>query len=423
MALSVIHRERRQFGAGGMEMVKENSGIEPSRINEYGFHKIQWLIAVCNAWEFLAGSGNHDNRLCFGNPIFTLSWTACYARWLPMVSAPSLTEQCKQKALELGFDVCGFTSVEVELRGEYYLKWIDEKQHGTMAWMERNNERRLNPKNILPEARSILMVGLNYYQEDPDQRGKIAKYALGKDYHKLMYKRLKQMCTWMREQGGAQKPYVDTGPLLEKPIAVEAGLGWMGKSTLLLHRKFGTFLFLGAIVTTLELDADPVDQDHCGSCTRCLDVCPTNAFPAPYKLDATRCISYLTIEHHGSIPMEFREAMGDRVYGCDDCLDVCPWNRWAHKTREARFLFQGLPDLAETLLWNEAAFIERFQGTPIARLKLPRWKRNVCVVLGNIGMSDDLPTLELLANSDDSMVAEHADWAIGRIHSRKEKSL
>ena len=309
--------------------------------------------------------------------------------------------------------------MEVELRGEYYLKWIDEKQHGTMAWMERNNERRLNPKNILPEARSILMVGLNYYQDDPPMRGRIAKYALGKDYHKLMYKRLKQLCSWMRDQGGDQKPYVDTGPLLEKPIAAEAGLGWMGKSTLLLHRKHGTFLFLGAIVTTLKLDADPIDQDHCGSCTRCLDVCPTNAFPAPYQLDATRCISYLTIEHHGSIPVEFRDAIGDRIYGCDECLDVCPWNRWAQITREIKFHFPGLPDLAETLNWDEATFVDRFQGTPIARLKLPRWKRNVCVVLGNIGTTEDLSALQREADGEDEMIVEHASWAIHKIQSRE----
>ncbi|MCZ6674500.1 MAG: tRNA epoxyqueuosine(34) reductase QueG [Verrucomicrobia bacterium] len=339
-----------------------------------------------------------------------------------MESTVALTDQCRQKALELGFEVCGFTSVDVKLRGEYYLKWIAEKQHGTMSWMERNNERRLAPRNILPEAKSILMVGLNYYQDDPDMRGKMAKYALGKDYHKIIYKRLKRLCRWMQEQGGVQKPYVDTGPLLEKPIAVEAGLGWMGKSTLLLHRKFGTFLFLGAIVTTLDLEADPVEQDHCGSCTRCLDICPTNAFPAPYKLDATRCISYLTIEHHGSIPLEFREAIGDRIYGCDDCLDVCPWNRWARTTRESRFLFAGLPDLTETLAWDETAFTERFQGTPITRLKLPRWKRNVCVVLGNIGTLSDIPALKLLAGGDDPMIAEHAMWAIERIQSRNSQS-
>jgi len=334
-------------------------------------------------------------------------------------STLTLTEQCRTKALELGFDVCGFSSIDVELRKAYYLNWIAEKQHGTMRWMERNNERRLQPRNILPEARSILMVGLNYYQDDPPMRGRIAKYALGKDYHKLMYKRLKQLCSWMRDQGGDQKPYVDTGPMLEKPIAAQAGLGWMGKSTLLLHRNHGTFLFLGSIITTLDLDPDPVEQDHCGSCTRCLDVCPTNAFPAPYQLDATRCISYLTIEHHGPIPMEFRDAIGDRIYGCDDCLDVCPWNRWAQITREIKFHFKGLPDLAETLDWDEAAFIERFQGTPIARLKLPRWKRNVCIVLGNIGAAEDLSALQKEADGEDEMIAEHASWAIHKIQSRE----
>jgi epoxyqueuosine reductase len=335
-----------------------------------------------------------------------------------MESTATLTDQCRQQALELGFDVCGFSSIDVELQREYYLRWIEEKQHGTMAWMERNNDRRLNPHNILPEARSILMVGLNYYQDEPEMRGRIAKYALGKDYHKLMYKRLKKLCTWMREQGGAQKPYVDTGPVLEKPIAAQAGLGWLGKNTMLLHRKHGTFLFLGTIITSLDLEPDPVEQDHCGSCTRCLDVCPTKAFPAPYQLDASRCISYLTIEHHGSIPMEFREAIGDRIYGCDDCLDVCPWNRWAQTTRESRFLFSGLPDIVVTLDWDEEMFRERFQGTPIMRLKLPRWKRNVCIVLGNSGDSKDLPSLLSLTDGEDEMVAEHARWAIDQIQKR-----
>lgn len=340
-----------------------------------------------------------------------------------MLPTDTLTERCREKALELGFDVCGFVSIDVELRRDYYLQWIEEKQHGTMAWMERNNDRRLEPRNILPEARSILMVGLNYYQDDPGMRGRIAKYALGKDYHKLMYKRLKLLCSWMREQGGAQKPYVDTGPILEKPIAAQAGLGWVGKNTLLLHRKHGTFLFLGSIITTLELQPDNIENDHCGTCTRCLDICPTNAFPAPYKLDATRCISYLTIEHQGSIPMEFREAIGDRIYGCDECLDVCPWNRWAQKTRESKFHFSELPDLADTLRWTDEDFTERFQGTPIKRLKLPRWKRNVCVVLGNIGTSDDLHALGLISGSADDVVAEHARWAIAKITSRNQKRV
>ncbi|MCB1123336.1 MAG: tRNA epoxyqueuosine(34) reductase QueG [Verrucomicrobiae bacterium] len=335
-----------------------------------------------------------------------------------MISTRTLTEQCRQLALDLGFEICGFAPVDVELHGDYYLRWIAENQHGTMAWMERNNDRRLEPARILPGARSIVVVGMNYYQDEPEIRGRIAKYALGKDYHKIMYKKLKRLCAWMREQGGEQKPYVDTGPVLEKPVAAEAGLGWIGKNTLLLHRRFGTFLFIGVVITTLPFNTDPVESDHCGSCTRCLDICPTRAFPAPYQLDASRCISYLTIEHQGSIPVKYREAIGNHLYGCDDCLDVCPWNRWAQVTRERRFLFQGLPDLAETLAWNEDDFREQFQGTPIMRLKLPRWKRNVCVVLGNIGNRADLPFLEPLVQGQDDMIAEHAQWATEQINLR-----
>ena len=224
----------------------------------------------------------------------------------------------------------------------------------------------------------------------------------------------------MQEQGGLQKPYVDTGPLLEKPIAASAGLGWIGKNTLLLHSKQGTFLFLGVIVTTLDFKADTQEKDHCGKCTRCLDVCPTDAFTAPHQLDASRCISYLTIEHRGSIPHEFREAIGDRLYGCDDCLDVCPWNRWAQKTCETRFHFSGFPDLGIMLDWNEDDFQDRFQGTVIARLKLPRWKRNICVVLGNIGTLDDIAVLKKQLRGHDAMVAEHAQWAIERIQIRSQ---
>lgn len=337
-----------------------------------------------------------------------------------MADTSAYRKRLEAAATELGFDAFGVTSIEPSLRREYYLRWIEEGQHGEMSWLERNNERRLQPKAILPEAKSIICVGLNYYQPDPERRGRIAKYALGKDYHKVILKKLKNLCTIMREEFGAdQKPYVDTGPVLEKPIAEQAGLGWQGKSTILLNAEKGTWLFLGFILTTLELEPDTPAKDRCGSCTRCIDACPTDAITAPYKLDARRCIAYLTIEHKGSIPMEFRKGIGDRVYGCDECLDVCPWNRFAKQTREAKFTPLPHPDLVESLQLTQEQFDEQFAGTPIRRLGLSRWKRNACVVLGNIGTKDDLPAIQQMATSDDSLVAEHAQWAISEIEKWK----
>jgi epoxyqueuosine reductase len=313
----------------------------------------------------------------------------------------------------------GVTPVPLELRGDYYERWIDSGQHGTMGWMERNNDRRLHPELLIPEAKSILVFGMNYYQEDPERRYRVAKYALGSDYHNIILRRLKKLCRFMRETyGSAQRPYVDTGPLLEKPIAEAAGLGWQGKSTILIEPKRGTWSFLANIVTNLELPASQPVKDRCGSCTRCIDVCPTAAITAPYQLDASRCISYLTIEHDGEIPLEYRRAIGDRLYGCDECLDVCPWNKWATPTEELHFLPRTLPDLHAMLLWDEATFKSTMQGSPMRRLKLHRFRRNICVVLGNIGGADDLPVLREVAAFNDEMVAEHANWAIGEIQLR-----
>lgn len=331
----------------------------------------------------------------------------------------AIKDRLRALALAEGFDAFGVTPVDVELRSEYYLQWIADGQHGEMAWMARNNDRRLDPQQIIPEARSVICLGLNYYQPDPPRRGRIAKYALGKDYHKTITQKLKRLCRVMREEfGAAQKPYVDTGPVLEKPIAAQAGLGWQGKSTILLNRDHGTWLFLGFIFTTLELPADEPAKGHCGTCTRCVDACPTQAITAPYQLDARRCISYLTIEHKGAIPLEFRRAIGDRIYGCDECLDVCPWNRWARLTEETKFAAREYPDLRAMLYWTEDEFTTAFAGTPIKRAGLSRWKRNVCVALGNIGAADDLPALREVAASDDALAAEHAQWAIGEIEGR-----
>ena len=327
---------------------------------------------------------------------------------------------CQREAERLGFVHCGVASIPVDLRRDYYLRWIEEGKHGEMLWLERNNDRRLHPENILPNARSVLMLGFNYYQDRPHRRDVLARYALGKDYHKLIYKRLKKMCAWLREYGGAQKPYVDTGPLMEKPIAAQTGIGWQAKNTILTSKKYGPYLFLASIVTTLEIEPDEPIQDHCGRCRKCLDACPTGAITAPYQLDATRCLSYYSIEHPGAIPHEYREAMGNRIFGCDDCIDVCPWNRWAKQSQEIKFTPTEYPDIRDTLSWNDDDFHEHFQGTPVARLKLRRWKRNACIVLGNIGNHDDKPALEVLKHGEDEMLAEHAEWALERIAKRAE---
>jgi epoxyqueuosine reductase len=331
----------------------------------------------------------------------------------------ALKERLRAAALEAGFDAFGVAPVAAEVRADYFHKWIKDGMHGDMAWLARNPERRTNPAQVLPEARSVIVLGANYWQPAPVRDFRIATYALGEDYHDLLLQRLERVCTVMREAGGAQKPYVDTGPVLEKPFAAAAGLGWQGNNTLLLHRKHGTWLLLGVILTTLDLPPDVVEADHCGSCTRCQDVCPTKAFPAPYQLDARRCLSYLTIEHKGPIPLEFREALGDRVFGCDECLTVCPWNRWAQVTKEQRFAARDVPPLRETLGWDESAFDACFTGTPIKRLGLDRWLRNALTVLGNTGTSADLSAVRSLLGHSDPAVAEHAAWAETRLLARR----
>ena len=334
----------------------------------------------------------------------------------------AILRKLRREAESLGFHAFGVTAVPTELRREYYRKWIAEGRHGTMAWMDRNNERRLYPEKLLEEARSIIVMAMNYYQPDPDRDYRIAKYALGDDYHNLLFKRLKKICRFMRDAfGSVQRPYVDTGPLLEKPIAEAAGIGWQGKSTILVEPGHGTWSFLGNIVTTLDLPPSEPGRDRCGTCTRCIDVCPTRAITAPYQLDASKCISYLTIEHDGAIPPEYREAVGDRLFGCDECLDVCPWNKWAVPTEEAKFAPRELPKLREMLAWDEATFREHTRGSPMRRLKLHRLKRNVCVVLGNTGAKEDISALKLLASESDEMVAEHAQWAIRQITKRGKR--
>jgi epoxyqueuosine reductase len=303
-----------------------------------------------------------------------------------------------------------------------------------MAWMARNLERRTDPRVVLPGARSVVVLALNYFQGTPattinggtspgggDYR--IARYAWNEDYHDLIERKLKALDAWMIQQGGAQRYYVDTGPVLERDFASEAGLGWGGKSTMQIHRHLGTWFFLAELITTLDLPADTPAKDLCGKCTRCMDACPTRAITAPQRMDARRCISYLTIESKGSIPEEFRRAMGDRIYGCDDCLTACPWNKFAQVSHEATFqaresLFSK--SLRDFLSLTDDEFRTLFAKSPIKRIKRPAFIRNVCVALGNTGTMDDLPGLERLTQDKHPLIAEHSAWAVQEIKLRHQ---
>ncbi|MFQ3671394.1 MAG: tRNA epoxyqueuosine(34) reductase QueG [Verrucomicrobiia bacterium] len=321
-----------------------------------------------------------------------------------------------------GFDAVGFAPCEPIPHSAYLRQWLAEGQAGDMTWMTRGLDTRLDPTGLLPQARTLIVAGLNSYQPHPPGRGLIARYALGSDYHSLLRHRLHEVATWLETFGGHQRVCVDTSPLMEKVIAARAGLGWQGKHTVLIHRRHGTWLLLGVIVTTLDIPPDPPAPDRCGSCQRCLQACPTRAITAPYQLDARRCLAYLSVEHQGPIPTPFRRPMGHRLFGCDDCLDVCPWNRWAQHTRETSLAARPLPDLRDMLNWDDATFRHHFRGTPIFRLKRPRWLRNLAVVLGNIGTPDDLPALHRAASDPHPLIAEHASWAISEILARSQTS-
>ncbi|MDR1497369.1 MAG: tRNA epoxyqueuosine(34) reductase QueG [Puniceicoccales bacterium] len=335
----------------------------------------------------------------------------------PAISPSSIKDSLRKSADALGIDAFGVAPVTAPPRREYFLQWISRLRHGTMRWLEQNSDKRLDPASLLPGARSIIVLGMNSYRPSPPAPYRIARHALGKDYHNLLFKRLKKLCALMRIYGGEQRPCVDTAPIMEKPLAARAGLGWQGKNTLLIHREFGPWLLLGVILTTLELPPDTPANDNCRNCTRCLDACPNGAITAPYQLDASRCLAYMSIEHQGSIPVEIRPALGDRIFGCDTCLEVCPWNRYARTARETAFplsnsLFPA--PLRDTLAWNEETYNAHFAGTPFKRLGLRRWLRNACVVLGNIGTPADIPALQKMAEHPDPLLAEHAAWALGK---------
>jgi len=339
----------------------------------------------------------------------------------------------RQRARELGFDDCRFTTAAPPATGGNFQNWLAGKNHGEMAWLERGAEKRTDPQKVLPGANSVICLAASYLSESPKSKvqspksGTVARYAQFADYHDVLGERLKALTNFI--EAVADRPvrslwYVDTGPVLERDFAQRAGLGFTGKHTNLISRRLGNWIFLAEILTTLELAPDAPEKNHCGSCTSCLAACPTAAITAPFQLDARRCISYLTIELKGAIPVELRSAIGNRIYGCDDCLAVCPWNRFA---REGNLMKPharpdlATPDLLELLRLDDAGFKARFTGTPVVRTKRRGLLRNVCVALGNTGDATALPDLETAARDAEPLIAEHARWAIGQIESRREK--
>jgi epoxyqueuosine reductase len=327
------------------------------------------------------------------------------------------------EARALGFDVCRIAPAGVPPHAEAFRTWLKNGMNGEMAWLEKNADRRTNPGLVLPGATSVIVLAMNYRQpggHPASPAGRIARYAWGDDYHDIIEPKLRALDSWLQTHGGRQRQYVDTGPVLERDFAALAGAGWHGKSTMLIHPKLGTWLFLAAILTTLDLPRDEPARDHCGKCTRCIAACPTGAITAPHHVDARLCISYLTIENKGPIPETLRPLLGDRIYGCDDCLDACPWNRFAAGSRESRFAARGFvtTPLRDFLALDDAAFRTLFRGSPIKRIKRRGFLRNVCVALGNTGTAADLPALEDAARDPEPLIAMHAQWAIGQIRGR-----
>lgn len=301
--------------------------------------------------------------------------------------------------------------------------FLDAGFHGQMGWLNDRAEWRGNPRALWPAVRSVVMLAEPYTPDhDPlddlaeRERGVISVYARGRDYHDIVKKRLKRVARWLVSEAGCEvKVFVDTAPVAEKPLAQAAGLGWQGKHTNLLSREMGNWFFLGAIFTTAELEPDAPEADHCGSCRKCLDICPTDAFPAPYRLDARRCISYLTIEHRGPVDLDLRPGLGNRIYGCDDCLAVCPWNKFAVAAREQRYVGDGPADLAELAALDETSFRARFAGSPVKRTGRDRFVRNVAYAIGNSGAARLLPVAQALAIDADAVVADAGRWAAERL--------
>ncbi len=340
------------------------------------------------------------------------------------------------KARELGFDLCRIARPDAAPQTAGRLAaWLSAGYAGDMDYMEETRTRRAAPLALWPEVKSVVMLGLNYGPEDDvlatltqKDRGNISVYARHRDYHDLVKGRLKLLGSWLASQApdSELKVFVDTAPVMEKPMAQAAGLGWQGKHTNLVSREAGSWLFLGALFTNLDLPPDEAETDHCGQCRACLDACPTNAFPQPYLLDARRCISYLTIENKGHIPLEFRHAIGNRIYGCDDCLAVCPWNKFAQVSREAKLQARTdlvAPKLGDLLRLDDAGFRAFFSGSPVKRIGRARFLRNVLVAAGNSGDDTLQPRIEALIDDASPLVRAMAIWALGRVAPWRLKEL
>ena len=357
-----------------------------------------------------------------------------------------MKEEIRRRAAELGFDACRFTTAEAPESAAHFQQWLAQDRHGEMAYLARNAHKRVDPQQVLPGARSVISLAVSYAYCASADRGRwtcrerppcirithlgilrsglIARYARYSDYHHVLAAPLKQLTAFVNQLGAPSTRslwYVDTGPLLERDLAQRAGLGFIGKHTNVISRRLGNWIFLSEIITTLELEPDPPEKNRCGSCTRCIAACPTAAITAPFQLDARRCISYLTIELKGPIPVELRPAIGNRIYGCDDCLAACPWNRFAREGQMMKAHARPdltTPDLLELLSLDDSGFKRRFAGTPILRTKRRGLLRNVCVALGNAADESALPTLQKAAKAPEPLIAQHAQWAIQQIQAR-----
>lgn len=333
-----------------------------------------------------------------------------------------MKEQLKACARELGFDDCRVTTAEAPATSRQFQEWLENQNHGEMAWLQRNAFKRIDPQQVLKDARSIVTVAVSYDLKTA-LAGRIARYAQFRDYHDVLAQPLRELAAFIDQNapGARSLWYVDTGPFLERDLAMRAGLGFVGKHTNLISRKLGNWFFIAEILTTAQIAPDEPEKNRCGSCERCIMACPTNAITAPFRLDARRCISYLTIELKGPIPEELRPAIGGRIYGCDDCLAVCPWNRFAREASLLREHFRSdlsQVDLLELLALDAAAFKAKFAGSPVLRTKRRGILRNVCVALGNTGDNRALPALARAAADEEPLISEHARWAMGQIHSR-----